>query len=188
MIRVRPHRRHLRGGTTDVREHTRNIEAPPSLSAQEAESYFLDIVRKLHYEGKLAQYGGTRIISLKNSVGGRIHWPEGHSKKFYLEINQNGWNLLNIEQQKGLIRHEAIHLYHPRHDSMFNLVAKSINAPRTVNEMLGKSYVIYGVKPNKEKEKIGEFADYEEAKAFVRIFKYNREKMQNYRGLLITNG
>lgn len=185
MVRVRAHRRR---GTSGVREHSRNINAPPSLSVQEAEAYFLNVVRNLlHYENKLIKYGGTRIVILKNRIAGRIYWPKGYNNEFYLEINQNGWNLLNIEQQKALIRHEAIHLNHPRHDNTFFLVAKSINAPRTVNDLHGKPYIVYGIKKDKTKVKLHEFVEYELAKNYLRILKQNKEKIKDFHSILITN-
>lgn len=135
-----------------------------------AESYFLEIVvKKLRYGHRLPHFRGTRWKELPSNVGARIWFPRGRRWEFYLEINSEYWSRLDEEQQKALLRHEAIHVGHDRHDRMFRLIARSIDAPFTGGDVFGLKYKVYGTDAAGYKTVLGEYDDYDSAREYAKL-------------------
>ena len=135
-----------------------------------AESYFLEtVVKKLHYDRRLPFFRGTHWKELPSNVGARLWFPQGRRGEFYLELNQKYWGTLDEEQQRALLRHEAIHVGHDRHDRMFRLIANSIDAPFTGGDVFGQKYKVYGMDAVGHKTVLGEYDDYDTAREYAKL-------------------
>jgi hypothetical protein len=87
---------------------------------------------------------------------------------YFLEINRASFDRLNDEQQKAILRHEAIHVGHEKHDFQFRMIAKSINAPFKGNDLFGNTYKVFGIAADGREDVLYESLDYDEARLNMR--------------------
>ena len=158
------------------------------------EEYFLSIVHRLHYEkrlwaGSYSLFKGAQYHTLPSNVGARVVYPHGRTGEFHLQINRKYWDALNEEQQKGLIRHEAIHVGHDRHDRIFRLIAQSIDAPFKGADLFGNKYKVYAVDKGKQTIILAEYDDYDSAREFAKLTvqKWRKEKDYRFVRIGVTN-
>jgi len=144
--------------------------------AKKISEYFKEQGRKM-WKFDETRYKGAKWMTdtkrLRNATAALIHNPD---KTMTLEINKKGWRLLNNEQKKQVLTHEAIHIGHHRHDSKFDMLAEHYGTQRTVAAMMGKTYKVVGFKDGKQII-IYENKDWGSTKMWVR---YNRHKLKGY--------
>ncbi len=160
------------------------------MDAIEAEKYFIYVARELlHYTDSLQRYGGLTTHHRNIRAEAAVVFPYGLRNTFFLWLSPTRWNGLTYAQQQSVLKHEAIHIRHHRHDRTFRMIAKSIGAAEYSGHHLGYTLKVIGIRQNGTEDLLKETEDYDEARMFARHY-FDMLKIKGdktYKKLIVKN-